>query len=231
MVAVSSCVIFTQCWWEQMQDLFRLFNQGKPTWVLMMRFRSPLVKAWPTSRACKPWIRRFSSERSKWHRFNSERRHGRCLLLQWVKTQNKRSQLSRLCHGKNVFYSCVFSKCFFLLKTTLRAVVWVVALLQPGRYFFIHCCVGRRQPSWCYGWFQQPCRVLAQKDTAVSSFQNLDSKWLPSLCSGFGCDFHLESPDLHSSEPVRQRCNGAKSGAKCSPASPRSSWRTDALVV
>lgn len=131
---------------------------------------------------------------------------------------------------RKVSFLRTFSWTNILLKTTLSAVVWVVTLLQPGRYFFIHCCVGWWQPSWCHCWFQQPRRLLAQKDTAVCS-KILILNYIPVFCSGLGCVFYLKSPDLHSSEPVQQRCNGAKSGANCSPASPRSSWRTDALVA
>lgn len=54
-----------------------MYNMFEPicTCMLMIRCRSPLVKACPTSSACSLWIKRFSSERSRWQRFSSGRKY------------------------------------------------------------------------------------------------------------------------------------------------------------
>lgn len=77
--------IFMWCCLERRRDWVLLVKltklNRKSTCMLMMRFRSPLVKAWPASNVCSLWIKRFNSERSKWQRFSSGRQHEKIFVL------------------------------------------------------------------------------------------------------------------------------------------------------
>lgn len=63
------------CWRHNAVCTTCLNDQPICTCMLMIRCRSPLVKACPTSSACSLWIKRFSSERSRWQRFSSGRKY------------------------------------------------------------------------------------------------------------------------------------------------------------
>lgn len=117
-------------------------SQGRgSTWMLMIRCRSPLVTAWPTSSACSLWIKRFSSERSKWHRFSSARKSS--VTSHWVDDGRIKASIT-------VLHVC----------STLDTEIWVVTLLQPGRHFAVHARVGWRQRSWGSSRIRPSCRAL-----------------------------------------------------------------------
>ncbi len=85
-----------QSWMKELFGLAGYFSSKmnrKSTCMLMMRLRSPLVNAWPASSVCRLWIKRFSSHRSKWQRFSSERRRHETDIFIYQVSATKQSDM------------------------------------------------------------------------------------------------------------------------------------------